>query len=99
MNPVAGLKIERALICSMWGRSRVLADRGALPENTHQFYRPRPLLREVSTMKFGMNLLLWTGHVTQEHFPLLAQLKRAGYDGVELPLFEGDAAHYRTVAQ
>jgi D-psicose/D-tagatose/L-ribulose 3-epimerase len=37
-------------------------------------------------MKFGMNLLLWTGGVTQEHFPLLAQLKQIGFDGVELPL-------------
>lgn len=48
-------------------------------------------------MKYGMNLLLWTGHVTEEHYPLFAQLKKAGYDGVELPLFEGDAAHYRKV--
>ncbi len=48
-------------------------------------------------MKIGMNLLLWTGHVTEEHFPLLAKLKQAGYDGVELPLFGGDAAHYKTV--
>jgi D-psicose/D-tagatose/L-ribulose 3-epimerase len=50
-------------------------------------------------MKYGMNLLLWTTHVTSELFPLLGQLKRAGYDGVELPLFEGDAAHYQTVAR
>ena len=48
-------------------------------------------------MKYGMNLLLWTGHVTSEHFPLLAQLKKTGFDGVELPLFTGDAAHYQTV--
>src|SRR5439155_11110057 len=50
-------------------------------------------------MKIGMNLLLWTTHVTEEHFPLLAKLKKAGYDGVELPLFEGDAAHYRKIGQ
>jgi D-psicose/D-tagatose/L-ribulose 3-epimerase len=48
-------------------------------------------------MKYGMNLLLWTGHVTSEHFPLLAKLKQTGFDGVELPLFTGDAAHYKTV--
>jgi D-psicose/D-tagatose/L-ribulose 3-epimerase len=48
-------------------------------------------------MKYGMNLLLWTGHVTSEHFPLLARLKKTGFDGVELPLFTGDAAHYQTV--
>lgn len=49
-------------------------------------------------MKTGMNLLLWTTHVTEQHFPLIAKLKQAGFDGVELPLFEGDAAHYKKVA-
>jgi D-psicose/D-tagatose/L-ribulose 3-epimerase len=49
-------------------------------------------------MKTGMNLLLWTTHVTAEHFPLLAKLKAAGFDGVEIPLFEGDAAHFKTIA-
>jgi D-psicose/D-tagatose/L-ribulose 3-epimerase len=44
-----------------------------------------------------MNLLLWTTHVTQQHFPLFGKLKQAGFDGVELPLFEGDAGHYKTV--
>src|SRR5262245_61725960 len=48
-------------------------------------------------MKTGMNLLLWTTHVTSEHYPILAKLKKAGYDGVEIPLFEGDAGHYRGV--
>ena len=48
-------------------------------------------------MKIGMNLLLWTTHVKEEHFPLFGKLKQAGYDGVELPLFEGDAAHYKTI--
>jgi D-psicose/D-tagatose/L-ribulose 3-epimerase len=48
-------------------------------------------------MKYGFNLLLWTSHVTAEHFPLFGKLKAAGYDGVELPLFEGDAAHYKAV--
>jgi D-psicose/D-tagatose/L-ribulose 3-epimerase len=50
-------------------------------------------------MKTGMNLLLWTTHVTPDLFPLLGKLKQAGYDGVEIPLFEGDAAHYKKVAQ
>jgi D-psicose/D-tagatose/L-ribulose 3-epimerase len=48
-------------------------------------------------MKTGMNLLLWTTHVTEEHFPLFAKLKKTGFDGVELPLFAGDAAHYKTI--
>ncbi len=50
-------------------------------------------------MKTGMNLLLWTTHVAEEHFPLLAKLKAAGFDGVELPLFGGEAAHYKKVRQ
>ena len=29
-------------------------------------------------MKTCMNLLLWTGHVIEEHFPLLARVKAAG---------------------
>jgi D-psicose/D-tagatose/L-ribulose 3-epimerase len=48
-------------------------------------------------MKTGMNLLLWTGHVTAEQFPLFAKLKAAGFDGVEIPVFEGDPAHYKTI--
>ena len=48
-------------------------------------------------MKTGMNLLLWSTHVTAEHFPLFAKLKAAGFDGVEVPLFEGHAAHYKTL--
>jgi D-psicose/D-tagatose/L-ribulose 3-epimerase len=52
---------------------------------------------EGTAMRYGMNLLLWTGHVTSAQFPLFAKLKQAGFDGVELPLFEGDAAHYQTV--
>ena len=41
-------------------------------------------------MKYGMNLLLWTSGVTEEHFGLLADLKSWGYDGVELPMFDFD---------
>ena len=50
-------------------------------------------------MLTGMNLLLWTSHVTAQHFPLFAKLKKAGFDGVELPLFEGDLAHYKMVSE
>lgn len=48
-------------------------------------------------MKTGMNLLLWTTHVTEDHFPLLGKLKQAGFDGVEVPVFEGDAVHFRRI--
>ncbi len=48
-------------------------------------------------MKYGMNLLLWTTHVTSELFPLFEKLKKTGFDGIEIPIFEGDAAHYKTI--
>jgi D-psicose/D-tagatose/L-ribulose 3-epimerase len=48
-------------------------------------------------MKTGMNLLLWTTHVTPELFPTIGRLKEAGFDGVEIPLFEGDANHYKGI--
>lgn len=46
-------------------------------------------------MKVGMNLLLWTGQVTEDHYPLLARLKAAGFDGVEVPVFGGQPADYQ----
>ncbi|MDE2596257.1 MAG: sugar phosphate isomerase/epimerase [Sphingomonadales bacterium] len=50
-------------------------------------------------MKVGMNMLLWTGHVTQEHVPTLQALKATGFDGVEIPLFDvTDPGHYRWLA-
>ena len=48
-------------------------------------------------MKTGMNLLLWTSHVTAEHHPLFAKLKATGFDGVEIPIFEGDVEHYKKI--
>ncbi|MFM5947683.1 MAG: sugar phosphate isomerase/epimerase family protein [Novosphingobium sp.] len=42
-----------------------------------------------------MNLLLWTGHVTEQHVPILQALKDTGFDGVEVPVFDpSDVAHY-----
>ncbi len=38
-------------------------------------------------MKYGMNLLLWTGELHDGMIPVLEMLKRMGYDGVELPIF------------
>ena len=45
-------------------------------------------------MKLGFNLLLWTTHVTDEHWPIIERLKATGYDGVEIPIFEGEPEHY-----
>jgi D-psicose/D-tagatose/L-ribulose 3-epimerase len=50
-------------------------------------------------MKFGFNMLLWTGHVTEEHLPLIKALKKAGYDGIEIPLFEGTPDHYARLGE
>ena len=41
-------------------------------------------------MKYGMNLLLWSGEVNDSLFPVIEQLKAIGFDGVELPLFNLD---------
>jgi D-psicose/D-tagatose/L-ribulose 3-epimerase len=50
-------------------------------------------------MKIGFNLLLWTGHVDDSHLPQMAALKQAGYDGVEIPMFGGDTAHYQRLGR
>jgi D-psicose/D-tagatose/L-ribulose 3-epimerase len=50
-------------------------------------------------MKIGMNLLLWTPFVTEEHFGILKKLKATGFDGVEVPLFGGDVPHYERVGK
>ena len=38
-------------------------------------------------MKFGMNLLLWSGEMNDGMIPVVKMLKNLGYDGVELPIF------------
>ncbi len=45
-------------------------------------------------MQIGFNLLLWTTHLTDDLLPLCARLKEIGYDGVEVPIFEGDPDYY-----
>ncbi len=50
-------------------------------------------------MKIGFNMLLWTTHVTEKDLPLLETLKKVGYDGVEIPLFEGQPAHFEKVGK
>lgn len=46
-------------------------------------------------MKYGLNLLLWTSDVTEEHDDLLAKIKEWGYDGVEFPIFDTDEAKFK----
>ncbi len=50
-------------------------------------------------MKVGLNLLLWTTHVGDEHLGTLETLKTAGYDGVEVPIFAGDPGHYAALGR
>jgi D-psicose/D-tagatose/L-ribulose 3-epimerase len=50
-------------------------------------------------MRLGFNLLLWTTHVVDEHVPLFDRLKQTGYDGVEIPLFEGEVSHYKRLGR
>ena len=41
-------------------------------------------------MKYGMNLLLWTGELNDQMIPVLESLKQMGFDGVEVPVFNTD---------
>jgi D-psicose/D-tagatose/L-ribulose 3-epimerase len=50
-------------------------------------------------VKLGFNLLLWTTHVTDAHWPIIADLKATGYDGIEVPMFEGEVAHYEALGR
>jgi D-psicose/D-tagatose/L-ribulose 3-epimerase len=50
-------------------------------------------------MKYGFCMLLWTGHVTEEHLPQIKALKKAGYDAIEVPLFEGTPDHYAKIGE
>ena len=47
-------------------------------------------------MKYGMNLLLWTGELNDSLLPVLEQLKKIGYDGVEVPIFGGEPSSFRS---
>jgi len=41
-------------------------------------------------MKYGMNLLLWSGDPDDSLLPVIEKLKEMGYNGVEIPLFNLD---------
>ncbi len=50
-------------------------------------------------MKFGFNFLFWTTYVTDEHLPLFELMKEIGYDGIEIPVGDGEVSHYVDMAQ
>lgn len=45
-------------------------------------------------MKIGMCMFLWTTSVTREHEAILRDIKATGFDGVEIPVFEGQPDDY-----
>lgn len=50
-------------------------------------------------MKIGMCMFLWTTNVTAKHEPLLRDIKATGFDGVEIPIFEGAPDDYRRLGE
>jgi D-psicose/D-tagatose/L-ribulose 3-epimerase len=50
-------------------------------------------------MQIGFNLLLWATHIEEKDFHLFETLKKVGYDGVEVPIFEGDRTHYEKLGR
>lgn len=45
-------------------------------------------------MKIGMCMFLWTTKIGSEHKSLLADIRKTGFDGVEIPVFEGAISDY-----
>jgi len=45
-------------------------------------------------MKLGMCMFLWTTKVDAQHQALMADIRATGFDGVEIPVFEGTPADY-----
>ncbi len=50
-------------------------------------------------MQFGMNLLLWSGTITEEHLPTIEKLQEMGYQGVEIPMFDDDVEKYAALGK
>jgi D-psicose/D-tagatose/L-ribulose 3-epimerase len=49
--------------------------------------------------RIGMNLLLWTSTPNEEHFALLDDVKRWGFDGAEFPMFVVEGDHWKKLGQ
>ena len=50
-------------------------------------------------MKYGMNLFLWADDMHDGMMPILENLKKMGFDGVEVPLFDLNLDKWRTWAK
>jgi D-psicose/D-tagatose/L-ribulose 3-epimerase len=45
-------------------------------------------------MKFGMNTLLWSIELNDSVMPVIEKLKKMGFDGIEVPIFDYDVKKY-----
>ena len=50
-------------------------------------------------MKYGINLLLWGANIGEAHYPLLENIKKWGFDGVEIPTFGPDEPRVQEARQ
>ncbi len=50
-------------------------------------------------MKYGINLYLWADDMHDGLLPVLESLKRMGYDGIEVPIFDLDRSHWERWAR
>jgi len=50
-------------------------------------------------MKFGMNLLLWSGEMNDAMIPVVESLQAMGFDGVEIPIFDDNVDGYKEWAK
>ncbi|MCO5161681.1 MAG: sugar phosphate isomerase/epimerase [Mesorhizobium sp.] len=50
-------------------------------------------------MKIGFCMFLWTTNVSTKHRALLKDIKATGYDGVEIPIFDGAPDDYKRLGE
>lgn len=50
-------------------------------------------------VQIGFNLLAVGGFIDEAHLPLCECIREIGYDGVEVPVFEGDVGHYERLGR
>lgn len=50
-------------------------------------------------MKIGFCMFLWTTNVSTRHRALLKDIKATGYDGVEIPIFDGGPDDYKRLGE
>jgi len=58
-----------------------------------------PVQIEGGISAVGLQPARWSTHVTEEHFPLIVGIKRAGFDGGEASDFEGTPDHFHMLGR